>query len=202
MRTRHQLTSSIVCLRKSILPRAIMKLKTTSLFRRCFLILGTWLALMVLVAVPGHASTNILQLFYAGSDATVRSMWRNPDGSWSGEQKLWGFVSCGCITAAQVPGTNFLQIFYTDSGTVGSMWRNPDGSWSGEQNLGGSVDQGSVFGYITAPQVPGTNYLQIFYSGPDTTVRSRWRNPDGSWSYELNLGGSGAYSNIATVVVP
>ena len=82
------------------------------------------------------------------------------------------------------------------------MWRNPDGSWSTEQNLGGSVAYGSFGSYITAAQVPGTNYLQIFYGGPDGTVRSRWRNPDGTWSYELNLWGSGALSNIATVVVP
>ena len=172
-------------------------------FNRCFQILGTWLALTVLVAVPGHASTNILQIFYAGPGGNVFSMWRNPDGSWSGEQNLGGSVDQGSvfgyITAAQVPGTNFLQLFYPGpDATVRSMWRNPDGSWSGEQNLGGSV----LFGFITAAQVPGTNYLQIFYSGPDTTVRSRWRNPDGTWSYELNLWGSGALSNIATVVVP
>src|SRR5215472_1952844 len=75
------------------------------------------------------------------------------------------------LTLAAVPGhadTNILQIFYAGpGGKVFSMWRNPDGIWSGEQNLGGSVDQGSVFGCITAAQVPGTNFLQIFYRGLD-----------------------------------
>jgi hypothetical protein len=104
----------------------------------CFLILGTWLALTVLAAVPGHASTNILQILYRGPDLTVRSMWRNPDGSWSGEQNLGG-SAYGYITVAQVPGTNCLQIFYSGPDTtVRSRWRNPDGSWSYELNLGGS----------------------------------------------------------------
>jgi len=139
--------AGVITIRKRTMRTSQMK------FNRCFLILGTWLALTVLAAVPGHASTNILQIFYQGSDRTVRSMWRNPDGSWSGEQNLGGSVHAD-ITAAQVPGTNILQIFYgSQDGTVRSMWRNPDGSWSGEQNLGGL----GYNGYITAAQVPGTD---------------------------------------------
>jgi hypothetical protein len=84
--------------------------------------------------VPG---TDVLQLFYRGQDNGVWSRWRNPDGSWSGEQSLGGLLTSD-ITAAVVPGTDVLQLFYRglNSG-VWSRWRNPDGSWSGEQSLGG-----------------------------------------------------------------
>ena len=70
-------------------------------FNRCFLILGTWLALTVLAAVPGHAS--VLQIFYKGPDLTVRSMWRNPDGSWSYELNLGGSGAYSNIATAVVP---------------------------------------------------------------------------------------------------
>jgi len=67
----------------------------------------------------------------------VWSRWRNPDGSWSKEQGLGGVLTSD-IVAAQVPGTQVLQLFYRgqDHG-VWSRWRNPDGSWSAEQHLGG-----------------------------------------------------------------
>ncbi len=88
----------------------------------------------IAAAVPG---TDILQLFARGADAGVWSRWRNPDGSWSGEQNLGGKLN-GDPVAAVIPGTNVLQLFYRglDDG-VWSRWRNPDGSWSAEQSLGG-----------------------------------------------------------------
>ena len=89
---------------------------------------------MVAAVVPG---TDVLQLFYRGQDNGVWSRWRNPDGSWSGEQSLGGVLTSD-ITAAVVPGTDVLQLFYRGlNSVVWSRWRNPDGSWSGEQSLGG-----------------------------------------------------------------
>jgi hypothetical protein len=42
------------------------------------------------------------------------------------------------ITAAVVPGTEVLQLFYRgQDNAVWTQWRNPDGSWSNEQGLGG-----------------------------------------------------------------
>ena len=81
-----------------------------------------------------------LQLFYRGGDNSVRSRWRNPDGSWSGEQKIGGVLN-GDPIAAVVPGTNILQLFYRGGdNSVRSRWRNPDGSWSDEQKIGGVLN--------------------------------------------------------------
>jgi len=83
--------------------------------------------------VPG----SILQVFYRGADDSLYTRWRNPDGTWSGEQHLGGILN-GDPFAARVPGTNILQVFYrgADNGLY-TRWRNPDGTWSGEQHLGG-----------------------------------------------------------------
>jgi len=151
--------------------------------------------------------TGVLQLFYRGADNGVWSRWRNDGGSWSGEQSLGGKLISGTasgsspagtkFTAAVVPGTDVLQLFYrgTDNG-VWSRWRNPDGSWSAEQRLGGVLTSD-----ITAAVVPGTDVLQLFYRGTDNGVWSRWRNPDGSWSAEQRLGGV-LTSDITAMPVP
>ena len=145
-----------------------------------------------------------MQLFYKGTTNDVRSLWRNPDGSWSMEEDLGGAVSPGGginaysnITASVIPGTEILQLFYYDSDLeVFSRWRYADGSWSDEQNLGGSAVSD-----ITASAVPGTEVLQLFYVGAGSrSVSSRWRNPDGSWSDEHNLGGQVTGDITATVV--
>jgi hypothetical protein len=146
-----------------------------------------------------------LQLFYAGADNGVHSRWRNPDGSWSDEQNLGGQVTSTKITAIAVPGTEILQLFYkgTDNG-VWSRWRNPDGSWSDEQNLGGGVSPGggvNWYSNITASVVPGAEILQLFYVDADGEVFCRWRNPDGSWSGEQDLGGF-ATSDVTAIALP
>jgi hypothetical protein len=110
------------------------------------------------------------------------------------------------LTAAVVPGTDILQLFYAgpvdgmtreDRGSLVSRWRNPDGSWSDEQNL-----VSEVFSWICAAAVPGTDILQLFYRGADQSVRSMWRNPDGSWSGEQNLGGQVSSDTITAAVIP
>ena len=155
------------------------------------------------VVVPG---TEVVQLFYPSLDGQgawgVYSRWRNPDGSWSAEQRLGASSGGTDIVAAVVPGTEVLQLFYSghdDDPNVYSRWRNPDGSWSAEQRLGGS----SASYRITAIVVPGTEVLQLFYFGPEQAVHTRWRNPDGSWSGEQSLGGTvSPLGNIAAAVVP
>jgi hypothetical protein len=103
--------------------------------------------------VPG---TDILQLFYRGTDNSLYTRWRNPETeSWSGEQHLGGTLN-GDPIAAQVPGTDILQLFYrgTDD-SLYTRWRNPEngnpenGSWFGEQHLGGILSGGPI-----AAQVP------------------------------------------------
>ena len=101
------------------------------------------------------------------------------------------------ITAAVVPGTDILQLFYRgQNGGVYSRWRNADGSWSNEQSLGGVLTS-----EITAAVVPGTDILQLFYRGQNFGVYTRWRNADGSWSNEQSLGGV-LTSEITAATVP
>jgi hypothetical protein len=54
------------------------------------------------IVLPG---TQILQLFYVGTDNAVHSRWRNPDGSWSptGPDQNLGGVAMSGITAVAVP---------------------------------------------------------------------------------------------------
>ena len=94
--------------------------------------------------VPG----SILQVFYRGADNGLYTRWRNPNGAWSGEQRLGGILSGGPV-AAQVPGTNILQLFYrgADDGLY-TRWRNRDGSWSGEQRLGGILNGDPVVAQV------------------------------------------------------
>jgi hypothetical protein len=44
--------------------------------------------------------------------------------------------------------------------------------------------------------------LQLFYVGAEGAVTTRWRNRDGSWSGEQNLGGAAASQSVAACVVP
>ena len=142
------------------------------------------------IAAAGVPGTEVLQLFYCGDDGSIRSMWRNPDGSWAAETNLGGSLQQGLtyITAAQVPGTYTLQLFYPSAESVlSSIWRNADGSWSAEQDLGSSN-----IGAVTAVPIQGNGTLQLFYppainNGAPLPLRSRVRNPDGSWSAELDL---------------
>ena len=98
----------------------------------------------IAVQVPG---TNIVQVFYAGTDSPgrlgterglprpggypLRSLWSPSDESpagWSDEQNLGGVIT-GDLVAAQVPGTDNLQVFYPgENNGRFSNWRNQDGN--------------------------------------------------------------------------
>jgi hypothetical protein len=55
-------------------------------------------------------------------------------------------------------------------------------------------------GHPIAAHVPGTDILQLFARGTDAGVWSRWRNPNGSWSAEQDLGGRLTSGPIAAVI--
>jgi hypothetical protein len=124
-----------------------------------------------------------LLIFYLGAlTGGITSQQRMPDGTWSGEVSLG--TEAETITAAMVPGSNMLQLFYRRGGGVLSRWINLDGTWSGEQALGDHIDGGG----IAAARLPGTDVLQLFYH-QSGAIWSMWRNSDGTWSGEHNLGG-------------
>jgi hypothetical protein len=132
-------------------------------------------------ALPG---TDVLQLFYRGTDSALWTRWRDPDGTWSNEQRLGGTLVADPIAAA-LPGTRVLQLFYRGiDSAIWTRWRNADGTWSDEQRLGGVVINGPI-----AAVPPGTRVLQLFYRGTDSAIWTRWRNADGTWSDAHALGG-------------
>ena len=144
------------------------------------------------IQVPG---TNILQVFYQGTDNGLWTRWRNPAvGStpafWSDEAPLGGQLSSSGSNpvAIQLPGTNIIQVFYRGANNaLWSVWRNPaDGntppSWSPPQNLGGILA-----GDPAVAQIPGTNTVQVFYQGADHAMYTRGLT-NGTWSKEQGLG--------------
>jgi hypothetical protein len=73
----------------------------------------------------------------------------------------------GDPVAAQVPGTDILQLFYrgTDN-NIYSQWRNPvDGSWSGEQQIGGILNSDPIAAEVVAP-TPATYTVVLMLWGP------------------------------------
>ena len=103
----------------------------------------------------------VLQLFYRGADSAIWTRWRNPDGTWSAEERLGG-TAVGDPTAVAVPGTKLLQLFYRGAdGAIWTRWRNPDGTWSDEERLRASAGRErrrhSVVGDPIAAVLPGTD---------------------------------------------
>jgi hypothetical protein len=107
------------------------------------------------------------------------------------------------IAAAVVPGTNILQLFYRggDNG-VWSRWREPNGHWSGEQGLGGDLATGAIAVAVVPQETEQGHHevLALFYRGADNSLRSRWREPNGHWVDEQNLGGE-LTSNVTVATV-
>src|SRR4051812_795169 len=91
-------------------PGAVHKPKATSrIYSRIYALVFT-----ATLIVSNVNAAEVVQLFYSGANNALFSRWRNPDGSWSGEQGLGG-VLAGKPVAAVVPGTNTLQLFYRGS---------------------------------------------------------------------------------------
>jgi hypothetical protein len=147
------------------------------------------------IQVPG---TNVLQIFYQGTDNALWTRWRNTDGTWSSEQSLGGQLYSGSYSegnlyaapvAAQIPG-NILQVFYRGADNqLWTLWRNPPNgnnppAWSSPQPMGGILA-----GDPAVAVIPGTSTIQVFYQGADHGMYTRWLT-NGTWSKEVGMGGS------------
>ena len=117
----------------------------------------------------------------------------------SGPQSLGGNHLNGPPFAAQIPGTNVLQVFYAGAdNALWTRWRNQYGVWSNETSLGGHLFPGVT---PIAIGLPDTNDLEVFYRGSDDHLRARLRNQDGTWLPEQDLGGL-VVANLSVAPVP
>ena len=144
-------------------------------------------------------NTDFLYVFYRGADNTLRYLLRDNNGNWLPEGNLGGQMS-GNLSAVQVPGTDAIQVFYRGAdGNLKTQWGNLN-FWVNEQDLGGQlfgptcsdITNDSCYGAYATPaviQIPDTDYLYVFYRGPDNTLRYRLRDNNGNWYSEGNLGG-------------
>jgi hypothetical protein len=106
------------------------------------------------ITVGQIPTTDLLQVFYRGIDGGLCTRLRlpttAPDSTFIDEENLGGKVT-GAITAAPLPATDVLQLFYRGGdGALWSRWREGEGDWSGEQRLGGETATD-----IAAAQLPG-----------------------------------------------
>jgi hypothetical protein len=106
------------------------------------------------ITVGRIPTTDLLQVFYRGIDGglcvRLRLPTTAPDSVFIDEVNLGGKVT-SAITAAPLPATNVLQLFYRGGdGALWSRWRDGLGDWSGDQGLGGATATD-----ITAVQLPG-----------------------------------------------
>jgi hypothetical protein len=135
---------------------------------------------------PGH-----LEVFYRGSDNHLHARLRPPDGNWGPDQDLGGQLSSD-PSVALVPGTEQIEVFYRGAdGRLKTQWGDLN-SWVYETDMGGQlfgptctdVTNDSCYGAYATPatiQLPGTNDLEVFYRGPDNTLRARLRDDTGTW---------------------
>src|ERR1019366_3522429 len=104
-------------IRSSVPSSCSIEAQTMVLFSRWRDVNGAWSNEQnlagVLTGIPVCAQvpdSQIIQLFYRGTNNGLFSRWRNPNGTWSNEQSLKGVLS-GDPTAALIPGTDILQVF-------------------------------------------------------------------------------------------
>jgi hypothetical protein len=158
-------------------------------------------------------SATFLQLFYAGSDGGVQTIWQDlVSASFTTPEQNLGGNPTSNIAAVMAPGP-VLDLFYAGRDGAGgysrvrSIYQNaeePRESWSAEQNLGGTPGTD-----VTAIVAPSTEVVQLFYAEADGGVYTIvGNNPGGlgpaGWSSPRQLGATPpqAQSNITAILVP
>jgi hypothetical protein len=143
--------------------------------------------------IPG---TNVLEVFYAGTDNGLWTRWRNPDGVWSNEVGMGGHLFRGAAPIAiRLPNTNDLEVFYRGSDDhLRARLRNQEGTWLPEQDLGGQLKSDP-----SAARVPGTDQIEVFYQGSDGCLKTQWGDLQ-SWVYERGMGGE-LYGGAAPIAI-
>ncbi len=102
---------------------------------------GTATSDITAVVLPAPAS-DYLELSYRGTAGEVMTILRSPStGEFNAEAPLGGAVIAGgAITAAAVPGSGALGLFYRGpGGTLKANFRGENGHWTGESDQGGEL---------------------------------------------------------------
>ncbi|MFF5973945.1 CAP domain-containing protein [Streptomyces sp. NPDC012769] len=159
-----------------------------------------------------------LDVFWIGPDGSVRSHWWDsnaPDGPWAKHNSFSitppnsAAPNSGIATVAQRDG--HLDVFWIGpDGSVRSHWWDsnaPDGPWAKHNSFDIAPPNSAVAGSTVAAVAQRDGHLDVFWIGPDGSVRSHWwdsRSPDGPWakhsSFSITPPNSAApNSGIATV---
>ncbi|MFE1560502.1 CAP domain-containing protein [Streptomyces sp. NPDC058734] len=149
-------------------------------------------------AAPNSAITAVsqrdghLDVFWIGPDGTVRSNWwdSDPNGAWAKHQPFnitppnSAAPNAGISAVSQRNG--HLDVFWAGpDGTVRSHWWDsaPSGAWGthGQFNITPPNSAAPNTGVTAVAQ--RDNHLDVFWAGPDGTVRSHWWDsaPSGAW---------------------
>lgn len=137
-------------------------------------------------------------------DGHISVALRSPaTGQWSSQtlpQTSVDIAGPGGVTAAVVPGTQLVQLFYRGPDqSVRTVWQREGGAgngWTSEVVFGGDA----IYD-VAAAQVPGTEVLQIFFTDQASgRIRTQWRDANGTWSSQVDLAGAGGTGVIAAPV--
>lgn len=163
----------------------------------------------VAIQIP---NTYAIEVLYRGQDFHLRGFRRDADGVWTTEEQDFGGTIVSDPAVVAVPGTNNIEVFYQGGdGSLKTQWGNLD-NWVNETDLGGQLWRQTcgnptdlscdgLWATPTTAQLPGTNYLWVFYRAPDNTLRGRLRDPNGYWlPPEANFEGTLSGDPSATAV--
>ena len=131
-----------------------------------------------------------IDIFWVTPDGSVGSNWWNPDG-WHAPFLVAGPGSAvGGITAIASNPEHVVVFYVAPDGSIGHVWWEPsDPGWRGPYTLTapGSASVGSTIRAVArTPKL-----CDIFWIGPDGSVRSNWFD-GANWRGEFSLAGPGS----------
>ncbi|GAA0302289.1 hypothetical protein GCM10010302_45960 [Streptomyces polychromogenes] len=162
-------------------------------------------------AVPSSAVSAVsqrdghLDVFWIGPDGSVRSQWwdAGAGGAWASHPSFNiappGAAATASGVAAVVQRNNHLDVFWVGpDGSVRSQWwdAGAGGAWASHPSFNIAAPGVAASGSAVAAVSQRNNHLDVFWIGPDGSVRSQWWDAGGggAWAAHPSFGivGSGA----------
>ncbi|MEV5973787.1 hypothetical protein AB0M16_28010, partial [Streptomyces sp. NPDC051921] len=143
-----------------------------------------------------------LDVFWVGPDGSVRSHWwdgGSAEGAWGGHGSFSitppnsAAASSGVAAVSQTAG--HLDVFWVGpDGSVRSHWwdgGSAEGAWGGHGSFPITPPNSAALGSAVTAVSQTAGHLDVFWVGPDGSVRSQWwdgGSAEGAW------GGHGSFS--------